>query len=124
VIVTPDPQPPVDDPSKTEWEVRILAAVSTRKSSIPSIPWMLSMEGRPRRVEDQHAGYSADHEPSRAPSTQRAHDVHYQRRRRMQFSSAALGTGSRSAARAFYHRNTDYDEFSSTTTATSSRATT
>jgi len=112
VIVTPDPQPPIDDPSKTEWEVRILAGGEYSKVFYPFNPldvvgwkgdlavWKINM--RDIRPIMSHRA----HLPPSAHTTFITSGAVV-----CSFLPRPLEQDPEALRVPFYHRNTDYDEF-------------
>ena len=112
VIVTPDPQAPVDDPSQREWEVRISAGGEISKVFYPFNPldvvgwkgdlavWKLNMRDiRPIMSHRAHLPPSAHTTFVTAGAVV------------CSFLPRPLEQDPEALRVPFYHRNTDYDEF-------------
>ena len=112
VIITPEPQPPVDDPTQTEWEVRILAGGEYSKVFYPFNPldvvgwkgdlavWKLNMRDiRPIMSHRAHLPPSAHTTFVTAGAVV------------CSFLPRPLEQDPEALRVPFYHRNTDYDEF-------------
>ena len=93
-VITPEPDPHLDD--DREWEVHIKVEDRHLEGGVPvQSAGRGGVEGRPHRVEDQHARYPPHHEPARAPAAQRPHHLRHRRRGGVQFPAAPARRGPR-----------------------------